>query len=210
MSNMIIQSLVVGAIQTNVYFIMNKETKELLIVDPADEAGRIAEKVREMQGTPKAVLLTHGHYDHFGAADALRKEFGIDVYCEEHEQQVLSDPSVNTSPMHGLSAVLKADRYLTDGQQIELAGFEIHVLRTPGHTTGSCCFYFPKDGVLFSGDTLFCESYGRTDFPTGNSREMTESIHRLLRELPEDTAVYPGHALNTSIAWEKRYNPLAF
>ena len=210
MSNMIIQSLVVGAIQTNVYFIMNKETRELLIVDPADQADRIADKVREMQGVPKAVLLTHGHYDHFGAADALRREFGIEIYCEEHEQQVLSDPAINTSPMHGLSAVLKADRYLTDGQKLDLAGFDIRVLRTPGHTTGSCCFYFPEDGVLFSGDTLFCESYGRTDFPTGNSREMTESIRRLLRELPENTAVYPGHALNTSIAWEKRYNPLAF
>jgi glyoxylase-like metal-dependent hydrolase (beta-lactamase superfamily II) len=112
--------------------------------------------------------------------------------------------------MHGLSAVLKADRYLTDGQTLDICGFSIRVLRTPGHTTGSCCFFFPEDGVLFSGDTLFCESYGRTDFPTGSSREMTESIHRLLREIPENTEVYPGHALCTTIAREKRYNPLAF
>ena len=215
MGRMRIESLILGMIATNVYFVMNVDTKEMLIVDPAASADKINEKIARMQGHPVAILLTHGHYDHFGAAAEVRSHYQgsdgkpIPVICEEEEQVVLSDPEANTSPMHGVSATLKADRYVKDGDVLHLAGFEIRVMHTPGHTIGGACYYFPEEHALFSGDTLFCESYGRTDFPTGSSRDMEQSIHRLLSELPEDTDVYPGHEYTTTIAREKRYNPLA-
>lgn len=210
MGKMELENLVLGMIRTNVYFVKNRETGEMILIDPADSPEQIRGKVTEMGGRPVAILLTHGHYDHFGAADAVRKMYGVDIYCGEEEQKVLDDPQVNTSPMHGVNAVLKADRYVSDGEELSLAGFRIRVLHTPGHTIGGVCYYFPDEGVLFSGDTLFCESYGRTDFPTGSSAQIADSVRRLLRELPEDTKVYPGHEMATTIAHEKKYNPLAY
>ncbi|MEE8886759.1 MAG: MBL fold metallo-hydrolase [Eubacteriales bacterium] len=210
-----LESLALGMISTNVYFVENSETREMLIIDPADNADRIKLKVSQMQGKPVAILLTHGHYDHFGAAADVRDAYktpdgkNIPIICGEKEQAVLDDPEVNTSPMHGVSATLKADKYVKDGDVLHLAGFEIHVLWTPGHTIGGVCYYFPNEHALFSGDTLFCQSYGRTDFPTGSSRQMIGSVRRLLRELPDNTDVYPGHEYTTTIRQEKRYNPLA-
>ena len=216
MAGMRISSLILGMISTNVYFVQNTETNYLIIIDPAASADRIKNKIAAMQGIPEAILLTHGHYDHFGAAAEVREAYTLEdgshipVICEEEEQAVLDDPEANTSPMHGVSATLKADQYVKDGDILHLAGFTIRVLHTPGHTIGGACYYFPEEHALFSGDTLFCESYGRTDFPTGSSRQMTESVRRLLRELPEDTDVYPGHEYTTTIAREQRYNPLAY
>lgn len=209
MAEIIVQNLVLGMVATNTYFLMNPETKEMLLVDPADEAGAIEQKVSAMGGTPRAVLLTHGHYDHMLAADEVRKKYGIQVYAHELEEQVLENPSLNLSGFWSSPYSMKADCLVKEGDVLRLAGWEIHVMHTPGHTLGSVCYYFPEQKILMSGDTLFCESYGRTDFPTSSARDMQNSIKRLLRELPEDTAVYPGHQCSTSIDMEKRFNPLA-
>ena len=99
------------------------------------------------------------------------------------------------------------DIFLEDLEVFEAAGFSIQMFHTPGHTKGSCCYYIQEEGVLFSGDTLFCGSVGRTDFPGGSAREIRESLHRLLNALPDDTEVYPGHDMSTTIGYEKRYNP---
>ena len=188
-----INQYVVGAVQTNCYFIINEDTKEVLIVDPGDAAKQLAQKVKDDGLTPVAILLTHGHFDHAGGAKALAEEFGIKIYAHEKEKRTLEDPEYNVSWMVGSSEVYSADEFLKDEQELDLAGFHIRVLYTPGHTEGGCCYYFPYDNVLFSGDTLFCMSVGRTDFKGGSMSEIVRSIKEKIMVLPEDTTVYPGH-----------------
>lgn len=196
-------------VMTNVYLVRNESNNEMIIIDPADDAPSIARKIGEMGGEPKAILLTHGHFDHIGAAEELRNLYKIPVWCEKSETEVLADPRINLSASWAAGVVLKADRTFSDGDTLEIAGFAIKALHTPGHTEGSSCFYFPSEKALFSGDTLFCESYGRTDFPTSSGADMMRSVRRLLKEIPEDVRVYPGHDAFTDIAWERKYNPLA-
>ena len=207
MNKLELQKCILGSVYTNCYFLKNKETGELIIIDPADHPEKIISKVNEMQGTPSGILLTHGHFDHILAADAVRSEYGISIYACEKEIRTLNDPAINLSSYHGQSAVLKPDVLLKDLQVFELAGFSIQMIETPGHTEGSCCYYLKDEGVLFSGDTVFCGSVGRTDFPGGSTAEIVRSLHKLLDALPEDTEVYPGHDASTSIGYEKRYNP---
>ncbi len=209
MAKIQIQSLVLGMVSTNVFFLQNTDTKELIVIDPADRAEVIERKIGEMEGVPVAVLLTHAHFDHIMALQEIRTKYGIPVYAHEDEEAVLEDPMKNLTGMTGKPLALHADKLLRDKEEFVLAGLNIQVLHTPGHTQGSCCYYLPEEKVLFSGDTLFCGSYGRVDFPTSSARSMEDSIFRLVHELPEDVSVYPGHEMFTSISFEKRYNPLA-
>lgn len=207
MNKLEIKSLLLGNIMTNCYLLMNKETNEMLIIDPADQAFGIQKRVEAMEAKPVAILLTHGHFDHMLAADELRKKYGCEIYAHVKEKAVLEDPMLNLSGVWEAGTALSADRYVKEGEQLELAGFSIRVLFTPGHTQGSCCYCFPEEGVLISGDTLFQGSCGRTDFPTSSVQDMMKSLKRLVDELPDDTAVYPGHNSPTTIADEKRWNP---
>ena len=207
MKKAMIEQLVLGMVGTNTWLIKNKESNELLIIDPADESARIEEKIDRMGGIPVAVLLTHGHFDHMLAADDLRDEYGIPIIACAAEQQVLTDSIKNLSGSWASAHVLLADQWVCDGKKLELAGFSIEVFHTPGHTAGSCCYYLPEEEVLFSGDTLFAQSVGRTDFPGGSSAEIVRSLHKLVDTLPEDTEVFPGHDASTTIGYEKRYNP---
>ena len=209
MKNLELQKCILGSVYTNCYFLKNKTTGELLVIDPADAPERIGSKVNEMQATPVAILLTHGHFDHIIAADAVRKKYGISVYACSEEVETLQNAGVNLSQYHGASVTLKPDVLLADLQVVDLAGFSIEVFHTPGHTAGSCCYYLQEEEVLFSGDTLFAQSVGRTDFPTGSGADMQASVKRLLKELPETTRVCPGHNEETTIGYEKRYNPFA-
>lgn len=204
-----IRSMVLGMISTNCYIIMHKETKQALIVDPADRLDVISQMVTLMQAKPCAVLLTHGHFDHMSEAGAVKKKYDIPIYAHEAEERLLADPGLNLSGNWAQPVALKADVLLKDGQELFLAGFSIKVLHTPGHTPGGCCYYIADEKVLFSGDTLFYCSVGRTDFPGSSSRQMQESLNRLLTELPEDTDVLPGHGDCTTIGFEKRNNPYA-
>lgn len=207
MDKLQIETMVLGAIQTNCYLAMNRETKELLIVDPADEAERIMSRIGELQAKPVAILLTHGHFDHIGAADALREQYDIPVCALDEEQPVLEQTMLNLSAMQGKRFVVKADRFFQDGETVKLAGFSIRVLHTPGHTAGGACYYIESEQLLFSGDTLFCGSVGRTDFPTGSMSALHDSIHRRLFVLPDETLVLPGHGESSTIEYEKQYNP---
>ena len=209
MANAQIEWMVLGMVSTNTYFVKNQDTGELLIIDPADAAGRIQEKIGQMEGRPAAILLTHGHFDHMLAADALRSAYDIPVYACIQEKDLLKNARYNLSASWASPHVMEADRYLADGETFREAGFEIRLLHTPGHTEGSCCYYLPEEAVLFSGDTLFAGSVGRTDFPTSSGADMRKSLQRLLSELPADTRVCPGHGEETTIAYEKRYNPFA-
>ena len=209
MKNAIIQQRVLGMVSTNVYVCMHAETKEAFIVDPAADADEIIRLVSAMGAKPCAILLTHGHFDHIGAADALRKRYEIPVYAEEHEKELLSSPALNLSGGWADSLTLTADHLLKDGDMLNIAGFTIRVLHTPGHTPGGCCYELVGEDILFSGDTLFYMSVGRTDFPGSNGAAMRMSLHRLLEELSEDTQVLPGHGESTTIGYEKRNNPYA-
>ena len=207
MKKAMIEQLVLGMVGTNTWLIKNKENNELLIIDPADESARIEEKIDRMGGIPVAVLLTHGHFDHMLAADDLRDEYGIPIIACAAEQQVLTDAIKNLSGSWASAHVLLADQWVCDGKKLELAGFSIEVFHTPGHTAGSCCYYLPEEEVLFSGDTLFAQSVGRTDFPGGSMSAIVRSVKEKLFLLPDDTRVCPGHGDETSIGYEKKYNP---
>ena len=198
-----------GMLSTNCYVVENPDSQKVLIVDPGDSPLEIERQIDEIDGDPEAILLTHGHFDHMLAADALRKKYHIPVYVHEKEQHLLGDPKENLSGLWSKPYTMQADKTVKEGDVLHLADFEIHVLATPGHTAGGVCYYIPAAKTLFSGDTLFCESYGRYDLPTSSGRELTASVKRLLKELPGDVTVYPGHNDETTIEHEKRYNPLA-
>lgn len=200
---------VVGPIQTNCYFLYREDTKECLIIDPGYEADKIEAYVQKKQLHVAGILLTHGHFDHITAADEVRKKFQTKIYASGKEKELMADPRMNVSVMMGESVSLKADVWLEDGQELEMLGETMRCILTPGHTGGGMCFYFPKACMLFSGDILFQESVGRTDFPTGSSRELIRSVREKLLVLPEAVRVYPGHGLMTTIRDEQMFNPYA-
>ena len=143
MGGLKVEQYVVGPVQTNCYFAINEKTMETLIIDPGDQADALAEKLKQEGCQPKAILLTHGHFDHATAAEALAKEFQISVYAHEKEKETLESEQMNAGWMIGKSGVFHADIYVKDEQELELAGLHIRVLFTPGHTAGGCCYYFP-------------------------------------------------------------------
>lgn len=202
-----LQKCILGSVYTNCYFLQNKETGELLIVDPAANAEQIFHKVSEMNGKPVGILLTHGHFDHILAVNEVKEKYHIPVYACRQEEEMLREPSVNMTAYYGAGCSVKPDRFLNDLDVFEAAGFSVQMIHTPGHTKGSCCYYIPEEKLLFSGDTLFYGSVGRTDFPGGSTAEIVGSLHKLLESLPEETDVYPGHDAETTIGYEKRYNP---
>lgn len=213
MSKMIINHYVVGMVQTNCYIVINDETKDCFIIDPGASGKQLAEKIRNDNFTPVAVLLTHGHFDHAGAAKTLADEFDVKIYAHEAEADTLQKPQKNLSGMVGAKESYDADEFLKDNQTINLAGFEIKVLHTPGHTEGGCCYYIAEENVVFTGDTLFAQSVGRTDFPGGSMSQIVRSIQEKLMtlnvagNLETDIMVYPGHNDPTTIETERIENP---
>lgn len=207
MQKLQIETLVLGAMATNCYLVMHRETKKLIIIDPGAQPERIISKIAQMDAQPVAVLLTHGHFDHIGAARCVADRYGIPVCGPEKEQEIFEDTQKNLSAMFGDPVTVRPDQTFCDGEQVDLGGIAVKVIATAGHTLGGACYYIPEEAVLFSGDTLFCASVGRTDFPTGSMSALRDSIHTKLFVLPEDTAVYPGHNEATNIGYEKRYNP---
>lgn len=204
-----IQTYVLGLVRTNCYVISNESSKEALVIDPPDQADTIISKLKELDLKPVAILLTHGHFDHIMAAGELAEKYKIPIYAGEAEKEMLKDPGLNSSVMVQKNYVLTADIWLKDQEELTLGGMKIKVLQTPGHTAGGVCYYFEEEKVLLSGDTLFLESVGRTDLPTGDGRILIDSINRKLMVLPEEVVVYPGHGDRTTIGHEKKYNPYA-
>lgn len=201
---MTVYTLTVGALGTNCYLVGDTQGRAA-VIDPGDEAERILKTLEENGWTCESILLTHVHFDHIGALKELRNATGAAVYCHRDEEAALTDGVRNLSALFGvpLDTVTQV-KTLEEGDTVTVGELEFHVLHTPGHTAGSCC-YLAED-VLFSGDTLFCESVGRIDFPGGDSTAMRRSLERLLT-LEGVRAVYPGHNEPTTIDHERQYNP---
>lgn len=199
--------IVMGMCQTNCYFVYEEGKKDVIVFDPADKGDILFRKMTDAGFTVRAMLLTHGHFDHIWGVNKLRDLSGAKVYAYEGEKELCEDAVKNVSGQAGRAETVVADEYIRDGEIIEVVGMRCRLIATPGHTQGSCCYYFERDGILISGDTLFQESIGRTDLPTGSYSALIHSVQDKLMSLPDEVKVYPGHGDETSIGHERKYNP---
>ena len=203
-----IKKYVVGMIGTNCYLVINEETKESVMVDPGAYPAKVKNAVKEQGLKLKAVLLTHAHFDHIMGLSDVMEDVKVPVYVEEADLPMMTDGESNLSSTYVRGGYRFEEAVpVSDGQQLVIAGFQFRVIHTPGHTPGGCCYYMEQEGVLFSGDTLFQTSVGRSDFPGGSASALVRSVKEKLLVLPEETHVYPGHMEETTIGYEKLHNP---
>jgi hydroxyacylglutathione hydrolase len=203
-----VRAFTVGPVAENSYIFRRDGSDRALIVDPGDEADKLLGAIDSLGVTLEAILLTHTHFDHVGAVAPVAKATGAPVYCPEIEVPVLADiMSYVPWPGFGPFESYDADHTISGGEKLELAGFEIDVIFTPGHSPGHVTFSIPDEAALFSGDVLFQGSIGRTDLPGGDTQTLMASIADLLARFGDDTVVYPGHMGVTSLGAESRSNP---
>ncbi len=211
--------MVLGMVQTNTWILYRTDGQTTdgktaaVIIDPAGDGEMIYERLAEKGFIADSILLTHGHFDHIEGIAGLKKAAERDgrqlaVSCLDKERGLCEDPALNCSASMGGSGFSVApDETFADGAVVSAAGIEMEVLATPGHTQGSCCFYIKEAGILIAGDTLFEESIGRCDLPTGSTSMLVRSVKEKLFVLPDDTLVLPGHGDETTIGHEKQYDP---
>ena len=193
----------VGGFEVNCSIL--SENGKAWIVDPGQEADRIVDLLAKKGLEPAAILLTHGHFDHIGAIPGLLEKFpDLPVCVHEKDMQMFGHPLNQLPPEYPPVGGLRGSRSLRGLRDLE--GLEVEIIETPGHTPGGVCYYFPKDKLLLSGDTLFAGSVGRTDLPGGDMATLMDSLQKLTA-LPDDTLVIPGHGMHTRIALEKSGNP---
>ena len=180
--NMKIERFVLGPIETNCYVVVNEDTKECFAVDMAYCPQEYVDHIREQGYQMKALFLTHGHFDHIMAAQAVKEKYNIPIYACRQEEEMLREPSVNMTAHYGRDCSITPDRFLDDLDVFEVAGFSIQMIHTPGHTKGSCCYYLKDEDVLFSGDTVFYGSVGRTDFPGGSTAQIVRSLSGVMEQ----------------------------
>lgn len=201
-----VDRLVLGELDTNCWVVADGQGGPALVIDPAGGEGLLLAALGNRQVA--AVVLTHGHFDHLGAADALRVSTGAPLAVHAADAAWITDPATTGGALFGFDhSTARADRTLEDGDTVAAGGLILRVLHTPGHTPGSVCLLAEGEGHLFSGDTVFAGSVGRTDFPGGDSCALSRSIAERLAGLPADTVVHPGHGPDTTIGREVRVNP---
>ncbi len=204
-----IDTFILGAYETNCYILRESETaKDCLIVDVGLEPSRLIDFSRQNKLNAVAIVLTHGHIDHIAGVAALRAEFpNIKVYIHKLDADMLTEAHSNLSVMMGAAfSTEPADIFVEEKGVIGEAGIKLEVLHTPGHTPGGICLYSKDEGIVFTDDSLFADSIGRTDFPDGSMEKLITSIREKLVTLPDDTIIYPGHGPTTTIAQEKAHN----
>lgn len=188
-----VEKIVVGAYAENTYIAADMDVKECIVVDPGAEFPKIWKKIEDRGLSVKYILLTHAHFDHIGAVSELAAKTGAKVYVNFEDEYLYKDS-------------IKPDGNLEDGLDFVLGDFTFRTILTPGHTLGGASFYVREAGVIFTGDTLFYRSVGRTDLAGGSHHTLIKSIIEKLMNLPDDTVVYPGHSAKTTIGDERRHN----
>lgn len=189
---------------TNCYIVADEKTKEAMVVDPGAEAEKVIEMLNVLDVKLKYIVLTHCHADHTGAVIEIKNKLGGKILVHRDEKDGLFNPDINLNDMIGENKdVLDADSRVDDNDIIHVGNIEFRIIHTPGHTKGGICLYCEEEKMLFSGDTLFRGTWGRTDLPTGNLKEIMQSITNKLLILPEDTIIYPGHGKPSMICEEE-------
>ena len=197
---MIIKAIEAGPIQANCYILMDEETKEIVIMDPGGEADMLSKEIDSLNGKVKFIILTHGHFDHVGGVKDLYNKYNVPIYISAIDEQYIVEDSTGI-----FGKLPNKPSNIKDGDTLSFGSNTIKVLETPGHTKGGLSFVI--DDKVFTGDTLFRGSIGRTDFLGGDFNEIVKSIKENLLPLEDDTTVYPGHGPASTIAFEKRNNP---
>lgn len=190
--------------ETNCYIIEDEITKETMVIDPAGEYEKIEEMLKTLDAKLKYICLTHCHGDHIGAINKLKQDFGGKVLIHFLDEMGLNDPSINMTEYIGVqNDYIEVDSRLNDNDLIHIGEIEFQIIHTPGHTKGGICLYCKEHKLLFSGDTVFRRTWGRTDLPTGSFVDIINSITNKLMILPEDTIIYPGHGKSTMVREEE-------
>jgi glyoxylase-like metal-dependent hydrolase (beta-lactamase superfamily II) len=205
-----IKVLTVGMIQEHAYFFIDDTTKHGFLIDPGDEPARILAQIEKEGFIIDKILLTHGHYDHIGAAEVIREKLGCPIIIHEEGRQYLEDPTWNLSAHHGRGITLHADQYVQHGDKIVLEGnvaMTLKVIHAPGHTSDGVAYYCEEQQVAFVGDIIFNGAIGRSDKPGGNMNRLLSAIRAQIFTLPDETLLLPGHGDSTTVKKEKMSNP---
>lgn len=198
--------LTVGLLEVNCYIIGDRFKNEWAVIDPGGDADKILEVIEDKKAKIKFIINTHGHPDHTAANAEIKKKTSAPIYIHKSDGKLLSGFFTQVAGLAGIkSSPSIPDHFLEDGDEIPLGDIKFRVIHTPGHTRGGICLF--SDRTLFSGDTLFADSIGRTDLPGGSLKTLAASIKTKLFILPDDTVVFPGHGPQTTLGHEKRFNP---
>lgn len=205
---MIFETIVVGELGVNCFIMADSRTKEGIVIDPGAEPDRIIAALENNGIKVIYILNTHGHFDHIGGNSRVAGATGAKLMINREDEPFLTRAS-KSARMYGLKAEDSPApaAYLVDGDLLRFGSHELRVIHIPGHSPGGSCFYFEKEGILISGDSLFAESIGRTDLPGGSQAVLVGAIRSKLLLLPEETTVFPGHGPSTTIGHEKSHNP---
>lgn len=209
-NSFILERYCVGMLQTNCYLLADADTRESAVIDPGGNSAEIAARIKQLHLNLAAILNTHAHFDHIMEAWSLKESVGGEIYLHRADEPLILDRTVGLGAVPSVLAGASAktiDRWLKEGDKLELGCMEFDVLETPGHSPGHVSFHLPKQKVIFVGDTLFAGSIGRTDFPGGSFEQLIRSVREKIFPLDDATLVYPGHGPETTVGREKKTNP---